>query len=74
MLMNTHEARLDALRSFEARAETGGTRVISLGCGSAREVQLHLQDPAAMDAPVTFTLIDPTRLDLPPQPPCTRLR
>jgi hypothetical protein len=50
--------RREIRKMVEARAETGGTRVISLGCGSAREVQLHLQDPAAMDAPVTFTLID----------------
>jgi extracellular factor (EF) 3-hydroxypalmitic acid methyl ester biosynthesis protein len=34
------------------------TRIMSLGCGSAREVQLHLEDPAAADAPVQFTLVD----------------
>jgi hypothetical protein len=31
---------------------------MSLGCGSAREVQLHLEDPQAPVAPATFTLID----------------
>lgn len=50
--------RREIRKMVEERANDGGTRVISLGCGSAREVQLHLQDPAAMDAPVTFTLID----------------
>ena len=34
------------------------TRIMSLGCGSAREVQLHLQDPEVPDAPVLFTLVD----------------
>jgi hypothetical protein len=33
-------------------------RIMSLGCGSAREVQLHLQDPEAPNAPVQFTLVD----------------
>ncbi len=32
--------------------------ILSLGCGSAREVELHLNDPEAPDGPVRFTLID----------------
>lgn len=32
--------------------------ILSLGCGSAREVQLHLEDTNAVDSPVVFTLID----------------
>jgi extracellular factor (EF) 3-hydroxypalmitic acid methyl ester biosynthesis protein len=34
------------------------TRIMSLGCGSAREVQLYLEDKDAPDAPVQFTLVD----------------
>ncbi|MCE9521174.1 MAG: hypothetical protein K8S25_01930 [Alphaproteobacteria bacterium] len=34
------------------------TRIMSLGCGSAREVQMHLEDPETPDAPVQFTLVD----------------
>jgi len=33
-------------------------RILSLGCGSAREVQLHLADPETANSPVCFTLID----------------
>jgi len=33
-------------------------RILSLGCGSAREVQLHLDDASSTDQPVVFTLID----------------
>jgi len=33
-------------------------RILSLGCGSAREVALHLQDAEAPQGPVQFTLID----------------
>ena len=42
------------------RARANGTpaRIMSLGCGSAREVELHLKDPAAPQGAVTFTLID----------------
>lgn len=48
---------------IRARADVGSTeappvRILSLGCGSAREVQLHLQDREAPNAPVQFTLID----------------
>ncbi len=41
-----------------ARANGKPARVMSLGCGSAREVQLYLEDQAAPDAPVEFTLVD----------------
>lgn len=42
------------------RAQKGDTpvRVLSLGCGSAREVELYLKDPEAPQGPVRFTLID----------------
>lgn len=42
------------------RAHTGETpaRVMSLGCGSAREVELYLKDPDAPQGPISFTLID----------------
>ncbi len=44
---------------IRARAEGAPpVGILSLGCGSAREVQLHLQDPEAPNAPVQFTLID----------------
>jgi extracellular factor (EF) 3-hydroxypalmitic acid methyl ester biosynthesis protein len=33
-------------------------RVLSLGCGSAREVELYLKDADAPQAPAVFTLID----------------
>lgn len=33
-------------------------RSLSLGCGSAREVELYLKDPEAPQGPVRFTLID----------------
>lgn len=41
-----------------ARSDARETRILSLGCGSAREVQLHLDDATAADLPVSFTLID----------------
>ena len=41
-----------------ARANGKPARVMSLGCGSAREIQLFLEDGAAPDAPVEFTLVD----------------
>jgi hypothetical protein len=50
--------RQEIRKTVEAHAESGGARIVSLGCGSAREVQLHLRDQATVDAPVTFTLID----------------
>lgn len=50
--------RQEIRKTVEAHAEKGSARIVSLGCGSAREVQLHLQDQATIDAPVTFTLID----------------
>ena len=34
------------------------TRILSLGCGSAREVELALAGTRSLDRPVTFTLID----------------
>jgi SAM-dependent methyltransferase len=42
------------------RAHAGETpvRILSLGCGSAREVELYLRDAQAPDGPVRFTLID----------------
>jgi hypothetical protein len=42
------------------RAHAGETpvRVLSLGCGSAREVELYLRDTQAPHGPVRFTLID----------------
>ena len=42
------------------RAKGNGepVRILSLGCGSAREVELHLADPEAPNAPALFTLID----------------
>jgi len=43
------------------RAGQDETRIISLGCGSAREVELYLQDAAAGASPVRFTLIDQER-------------
>ena len=48
---------------IRARADTPigsetPVRILSLGCGSAREVQLHLQDRDTADAPAQFTLID----------------
>lgn len=50
--------RREIRKTVEALSERGGARIVSLGCGSAREVQLHLQDNEAVDAPATFTLID----------------
>jgi len=50
--------RQEIRKTIDAQTERGGARIVSLGCGSAREVQLHLQDQSAPDAPVTFTLID----------------
>ncbi|MFN9545101.1 MAG: hypothetical protein ACK59B_18305 [Alphaproteobacteria bacterium] len=50
--------RQEIRKTVEAHAESGGARIVSLGCGSAREVQLHLQDQTTLDGPVTFTLID----------------
>jgi len=41
-----------------ARANGKPARVMSLGCGSAREVQLYLEDQAAPGAAVEFTLVD----------------
>lgn len=43
---------------IRARGNGEPVRILSLGCGSAREVQLHLEDPAAPDQPAIFTLID----------------
>jgi len=43
---------------IRARADGAPTRIMSLGCGSAREVELHLKDPAAPAGPAEFTLID----------------
>ena len=42
------------------RAKTGGepARVLSLGCGPAREVELFLASPDAVQARAAFTLID----------------
>jgi len=42
------------------RGQKGSTpvRVLSLGCGSAREVELYLKDADAPQGPVCFTLID----------------
>lgn len=42
------------------RAHAGETpvRILSLGCGSAREVELYLRDAQAPQGPVRFTLID----------------
>lgn len=42
------------------RAHTGETpvRALSLGCGSAREVELYLKDPEAPQGRALFTLID----------------
>jgi SAM-dependent methyltransferase len=45
----------DVVRS---RADGTPARIMSLGCGSAREVELHLKDPAAPAGAVAFTLID----------------
>ncbi len=50
--------RREIRKTVEDLSERGGARIVSLGCGSAREVQLHLQDSDAQDAPATFTLID----------------
>jgi extracellular factor (EF) 3-hydroxypalmitic acid methyl ester biosynthesis protein len=41
-----------------ARANGKPAKVMSLGCGSAREVQLYLEDQATPDAAVEFTLVD----------------
>ena len=41
-----------------ARANGKPAHIMSLGCGSAREVQLHLQDREAPNGAVEFTLID----------------
>ena len=41
-----------------ARANGSPVNILSLGCGSAREIQLHLADPEAPNASVVFTLID----------------
>ena len=46
----------DVVRACAAEGKTA--RVMSLGCGSAREVQLYLEDSAAPDTPVEFTLVD----------------
>ena len=43
---------------IRARGNGEPVRILSLGCGSAREVQLHLEDPDAPNAPALFTLID----------------
>lgn len=45
----------DVVRS---KANGKPARIMSLGCGSAREVQLYLEDQAAPDAAVEFTLVD----------------
>jgi hypothetical protein len=45
----------DVVRSH---AHAGPARIMSLGCGSAREVELYLQDSDAPQGPVEFTLID----------------
>lgn len=50
--------RREIRKTVDTRADTGGARILSLGCGSAREVQLYLQDTNAPDLPVQFTLID----------------
>ncbi len=41
-----------------ARANGKPARIMSLGCGSAREVELHLKDTEAPNGAVEFTLID----------------
>src|SRR5262249_23055488 len=41
-----------------ARGNDNPTRIMTLGCGSAREVQLYLEDQSAPDTPVEFTLVD----------------
>jgi hypothetical protein len=43
---------------IRARAHNGLVRAMSLGCGSAREVELHLKDRDAPQGAVEFTLID----------------
>ena len=48
----------DVIRAHADAAGETPVRIMSLGCGSAREVQLHLQDRDTPDAPVQFTLID----------------
>lgn len=44
--------------TIHAAGGTNLVRVMSLGCGSAREVELYLKDPEAPQGPVCFTLID----------------
>jgi hypothetical protein len=45
----------DVIRAHQAATPV---RSLSLGCGSAREVELYLKDPDAPQGPVHFTLID----------------
>ena len=45
----------DVIRAHQGEAPV---RIMSLGCGSAREVELYLKDTDAPQAPVRFTLID----------------
>lgn len=44
--------------TIQAAGGTNLVRIMSLGCGSAREVELYLKDPDAPQGPVRFTLID----------------
>ncbi len=43
---------------IRAHGDASAARIMSLGCGSAREVELHLKDPDAPQGPAQFTLID----------------
>jgi hypothetical protein len=44
--------------TIAANGSGNPARIMSLGCGSAREVELYLKDASAPQGPVAFTLID----------------
>jgi hypothetical protein len=44
--------------TIAANGSGNATRIMSLGCGSAREVELYLKDGSAPQGPAQFTLID----------------
>lgn len=53
-----HVVRKTISNIVAANQSSEPARILSLGCGSAREIQLHLEDSSTVDLPVLFTLID----------------